>query len=161
VARVAPTPLVASLALLSCVSGGARCALPAAQGRVVDRETQAPIAGALVVEEWRGGGPSDAPRVLHARFATTDAAGRFAFAAERAPSLGFALRGARGPHHAFVHADYGFVRGDEAGRAGELVLDASRGDAAAGAALAALCETAPTGAWQREIAKRACASRER
>jgi hypothetical protein len=155
-----PPLAAAALLLLSCVSGRGPCSLPAVAGRVVDRDTGAPIAGALVVEESRGGAvPSDAPPVSHARFATSDAEGRFAFDAAAAPGLGCASRGRRS--YAFVHPDYGLVRGGEAASAHEIALGGSRNDSASQSALGALCEIAPSGAWEREIAKRACASRRR
>jgi hypothetical protein len=124
---------------------------------VVDRDTGAPIAGALVVEEWRTGAtvPTDAPPVAHARFATSDAAGRFRFEAE---SSGLRCAARERRSYAFAHPDYGLVR---AGEAEPGTLSGSRNDSASQRALDALCETAPSGAWQREIATRACSSRRR
>jgi hypothetical protein len=153
--------LAAGLLVLSCASGGGRCALPAVEGRIVDRATRAPIAGALVVEEWRGGGGSDAASPHYARFATSDAGGRFALPAARAPGLGFAWRAGRAPLYAFVHADYGLVRVGEIPSTGAAELAGARGDEASLRALGALCETAPSGVWQREMQARACSSRRR
>jgi hypothetical protein len=159
VRRLTPLSLVAAALLLSCASGRGCCSLPPVEGRVLDRDTRAPIAGALVVEQWRGGlAPSDEPPVLHARFATSDPAGRFALEAARAPGLRFAFGGGR-PRYAFVHPRYGFVRAGEPAAAGGLVLEGSRADVASQRALAALCETAPRNDAERELASRACAGR--
>lgn len=154
--RVTPLSLLAAALVVSCVSGRGRCALPAVEGQVLERETGAPIAGALVVEQWRAGAvPSDAPSTLYARYATSDARGRFAFAAARAPGLRFALAASR-PSYAFVHPRYGFVRAGEPPATGEVVLEGSRADVASQRALAALCEVAPRDDWERELARRAC-----
>lgn len=151
--------LAVALALCLC---GASCSLPAVRGRVVDRETRAPIAGALVVEEWRGGAvPSDAPSLVFVRFATTAEDGGFAFESTSAPGLGFTLRGARGPIYSFSHLDYGWFAGDLGPPAGAIELAGSRGNPAAGRALEALCETAPRGEWEREIQSRACVAHRR
>jgi hypothetical protein len=148
--------------LAACVPGPGACRLPALHGRVVDADTGAPIAGATVIEWWRGAGVGGAPQpTRHIRFATSDASGRFAFPAATAPSLRLWALRAYEPIHGFVHPDYGLVRGPERRDAeGRLVLRGSRSDAAARLGdLEVLCTSPPRDDADRELARRVCSAR--
>lgn len=146
----------------ACVPGGGTCRLPALEGRVVDAGTGAPIADATVIEWWRGAGVGGAPQpTRYARFATSDASGRFAFPAQMAPDPRMWVTRVYAPSHGFVHPTYGFVRGpEERGAGGALVLRGSLADAPARRSdLEALCTTASGEEWERELARRACPAR--
>ena len=134
------------------------CALPAVRGRVVDRDTHAPIAEVRVVEQWRAGRAlSDVAAVVHARIATTDAEGRFAIPRETSAS---AARADRAPSYVLVHARYGLVRaGEREPSAAELVFEMSLADVTARQSLAALCESPPHEDWERAIAPEICPHR--
>ncbi len=137
----------------------ARCSLPAIEGRVLDRETRAPIAGVRVIELWRGGRAwSDVAATLATRSATTDAAGRFSFS-EQSSARG----GAEQPTYVFAHSSYGLARHDlpPAGDAGPPVFLLSASDAAARSALATLCASATREEWERELAREFCVRREK
>ncbi len=151
-----------ALAFAGCVPGGGTCRLPAVEGRVADAGTGAPIAGATVIEWWHGAGVGGAPQpTRHARFATSDARGRFAFPAQWAPDPRMWVTRVYAPAYGFVHPAYGFVRGPGAHDAGgALVLHGSLADAPARRSdLEVLCTTPPREAWQRELARRACPAR--
>lgn len=144
------------LALIALLGIAPACEAPAVSGRVVDRETRAPIAGVGVVELWREGRAlSDVAATKHVRSATTGRDGRFALAAEA--SLGM---GADAPSYVLVHRDYGLARaGERDPRGGALDFEMSRDDVAAQRALASLCESPPREAWEREIARAFCPKR--
>lgn len=150
---------VAVAGLAACVPGPGTCRMPAVEGRVVDAQTGAPIAAAIVVERWQGAGVAGGPQpTRQARFAVSDAAGRFAFAAACAPSPRMWAERVYGPSYAFVHPVYGLVR-PEAARdaAGALTLSGSLDDARARRVdLETLCTTVPREEWERELALRAC-----
>ena len=135
--------------------GAAGCELPAVRGRVVDRETGAPIAGAIVVELWREAGWMGEPaRAESARFATSDAAGRFELAPERGAP------GSNPPVYMFAHRDYGLVHaGEVAPVDGAIELRGARGEVTPSQNLAALCELPPREDWERDLARRLCALR--
>ena len=150
-----------SLPLLAAIAAGfGGCELPEVRGRVVDRDSGAGVADAIVIEQWREAGWMGEPaRVERARTAITDAAGRFAIPAARTAGLD-----ARGDDHApvyvLVHPEYGLVRAGEVAPAnGEIRLEVSSEDAAARQALVALCETAPREPWERDLAARVCRRR--
>ncbi|MEZ4217715.1 MAG: hypothetical protein R3E88_14620 [Myxococcota bacterium] len=133
-ARFAPSPFAVALcacAHFACAPGAGGVRLDELRGRAVDLETGAPIAGALVVEWYVGGGVGDGARpVHHARWTTTAADGSFALAAEAADPW-TALGASYGPELALVHPDYGLQR--QARREGErwrLEGDARRAEAA-------------------------------
>jgi hypothetical protein len=159
--RTASLPVFALLLASACLPAATSCSLPVVEGQVRDHDTAAPIADALVVEQWRGAGWMGEPqRTLDARFATTGTDGRFRFEASRASKLGSALRQRYGPVYLFVHPQYGLVRSGEAPGAGEpLVLEGSLADVASQRALAALCESPTREEWERVVVERACPGR--
>jgi hypothetical protein len=164
VPRPATLRLLAALGLglAACVPGPGACRMPALHGRVVDAETGAPIAGATVVEWWRGAGVAGGPQpTRHARFAVTDAQGRFSFPAAIAPSARMWALRVYQPSHGFAHPDYGLVRSPEQrGAEGELLLRGSRADAPARRAdLDVLCSTPAREEWERALAQRVCPAR--
>lgn len=138
--------------------GAGSCEAPAVAGRVVDRETRAPIAGVGVFEVWRSGRVlSDVAATRHTRTARTDRDGRFSLASEAS------VRGAgapQAPSYVLVHRDYGLVHaGERDPRSGALAFELSRGDAAAQRSLASLCESPPREEWERAIAREFCSRR--
>lgn len=150
--------LVAS-SFAACVPGPGPCRLDAAQGRVVDRDTGEPIPGALVIEWWRGAGRMGGPQpVYHARFAETDAAGRFAFERAYAPSVRMWTLRTYGPSYGYYHASYGLVRGaDGPAAGGEIALAGSLRDSAARfAEIEPLCGGRADDDWERALARAAC-----
>lgn len=80
---------LALLALTAGAIGAGTCSLPEVRGRVVDRDRGDAIVGAIVFERFEKAAVLGAPpTTLHARFAESDAAGRFAFpAALASPGL--------------------------------------------------------------------------
>jgi hypothetical protein len=103
-----PAPLALALVLLLPLPAAAGpFRLDDVGGSVVDEDTGEPIAGALVVEWWKGRGRLGAPApAVHARFATSDAAGRFVLAGGLTPPRLW-LAHVHGPVHGFVHPSYG------------------------------------------------------
>lgn len=161
VPRPATLRLLATLGLgfAACVPGPGACRMPALEGRVVDAETGAPIAGATVVEWWRGAGVAGGVQpTRHARFAVSDAEGRFRFPAAIAPSARMWALRVYEPSHGFAHPEYGLVRPPEQRDAGgELLLRGSRAEAPARRGdLEVLCSTPAREDWERELAQRVC-----
>ena len=137
------------------------CALPAVRGRVLDRDTRAPIADVRVIEQRRGARAlSDVSATLHARVARTDASGRFAFPRETPTSAGVALRGGRAPIYVLIHPRYGLIRsGEQEPSDAELVFEMSLTDVTAQQSLASLCESRPREGPERELAAEICPRR--
>ena len=148
-------------ALAGCVPGPGVFVMRAVEGRVLDRESAAPIAGATVVEWWRGAGRGGGPQpTYHARFATSDAEGRFRFPRAIAPSPRMWLLRTYGPSYGFVHSDYGLVRAGEAAPGEDVVLRGSREEAALRRAdLAPVCAPRPRERGERELARVVCPAR--
>lgn len=146
-------PLLAAIAV-----GFGGCELPAVRGRVVDRESGAGVAGAIVIEQWREAGWMGEPaRVVRARTASTDVGGRFSIPSARTAALDGPIGGDHAPVYVFVHPEYGLVHAGEVAPAnGEIRLEGSRGEAAARQALVALCETVAREPWERDLASRVC-----
>jgi hypothetical protein len=104
--------VVALLALVGCVPGLGPFALPAVEGRAIDRESREPIRGAEIVQVYRSAGTAGAePPVLHSRWTRTDAQGSFAFGSELAPGPWMWLLDNYDPRYDLYHPDYGLVRG--------------------------------------------------
>jgi hypothetical protein len=145
---------VAWACLAALALGVVACELAAVRGRVVDRDTGAPIAGAIVVELWREAGWMGEPaRAERARFATSDAAGRF----ELAPEGGDLFGGDPPPVYVFAHRDYGLVHAGEVDPVdGAIELRGARGEVTPSQNLALLCESPPREDWERELALRLC-----
>jgi hypothetical protein len=154
---------LAAALLAACVPGPGALVLGAAEGRVVDRDGGAPVEGATVIEWWRGAGRGGGPQpTYHARFATSDAGGRFAFPRAFAPSPRMWLLKVYGPSYGFFHPDYGLVRGGERAEGAALELSGSRADAELRRAdLQPVCAPRPAERWQRELARVACPARPR
>lgn len=146
------------LALAAMLLGAGACELPALRGRVVDRDTHAPIAGARVVELWRAGRAlSDVAATRSWRVATTDAEGRFELPRETSAR---ALRAGRAPSYVLIEPRYGLVRaGEREPVAGALDFEMSRDDVTARQSFAALCESRPREDWEREVAAAFCSRR--
>jgi len=163
--RLVRSTWLAALAgmLLACVPGPGPFVLPAAEGRVIERESGAPIAGATVIEWWHGAGRGGGPQpTYHARFATSDASGRFGFPRALAPSPRMWLLRTYGPSYGFFHPDYGLVRTGEPPPGQTPVLRGSRQEAELRRAdLAPVCAPRPDERWQRELAPIACPPRPR
>jgi hypothetical protein len=149
---------VAGALVAGCVPSLGRCVLEAASGRVVDRDTGEPIAGAEVVEWIRGAGRMGGPQPeLHARFATSDAEGRFAFERAFAPGPRLWFSKNYGPSYSFYHPSYGLIHGGEPGSAAQIVLRGSLRDSAARLAdLPPYCRGEHPGAGARHLAAVAC-----
>jgi hypothetical protein len=151
--------LLAAAALLAgCVPSLGPCVLDGARGRVVDRDTGEPIAGATVIEWWRGAGRMGGPQPeVYARSATSDAEGRFGFERERAPGPRLWLTKTYGPSYSFYHPSYGLEHGGEPRAGEELVLRGSLQDSAARLAdLAPYCRGEHEGPGARRLAEVAC-----
>lgn len=149
--------------LAACVPGPGVLVLGAASGRVLDRESGTPIEGATVIEWWRGAGRMGAPQpTYHARFATSDAGGRFAFPRALARSPRMWLLRVYGPSYGFFHPRYGLVRGGEPAEGAAPELSGSLAEAELRRAdLAPVCAPRPAERWQRELARVACPPRPR
>lgn len=98
----------AGLFAIGCFSPGV-VAQRACHGRVVAAGSGAPLAGAEVFEvrslsRWIHLDSAD----VAARWTTSDAAGRFAFACELATAMPRAFVSATGPHYEVFHPDTGF-----------------------------------------------------
>lgn len=146
---------------LACVPGLGPVRLAAVEGRVVDARTGAPLAGAEVVEWWRGAGRFAGPQpVQHARWATSDAQGRFALAGSTAWSPRMWLLRTYGPSYSVYHADYGLQHAGLQPEAEILTLRIDRVAAAQGAAeLAAICRGELGDAGARRLRALACPPR--
>jgi hypothetical protein len=146
--------LLRAVAAAALASTGAGCELPAVRGVVADRADGAPIAGAVVVELWREAGWLGEPaRAERARFATSDAAGRFELPAE----AGLLFGAERPPVYVLAHPAYGLVHaGEVAPVAGVVELRVGRGQVVSEQAFAALCETPPREDWERRLASQIC-----
>ncbi len=160
--RRLPLPLLALVAIGlvacgGCVPSPGPFSLAAAEGTVVDRDTGRGIADAWVVQWYRGGGvPGASQPEYHARFAQTDAAGRFAFASAPAPSPRMWMLRTYGPSYSFFHGDYGLLHaGVQAGP--EVSLSGSLRDAALRRAdLDPYCQGRIRGPGARRLAELAC-----
>lgn len=115
----------ATLCLVGCVPSPGPFHLAAVEGRLIDRQSREPIAGAHVFQVYRGAGaPGGEPKVYHARWTQTDARGSFVFASEVAPSARMWILKTYGPRYDFYHPEYGLVRGP-ATEEPEVVLEGS------------------------------------
>jgi hypothetical protein len=150
--------VAAAAFLAGCVPSLGPCVLEEASGRVVDRDTGEPIAGATVIERWRGAGRMGGPQPdVHARVAKSDAEGRFVFvrSGARNPRLWFTKT--YGPTYDFYHPSYGLEPGGEARPGEELVLRGSLRDSAARLAeLPPYCLGRREGALARRLVEAAC-----
>ncbi len=155
--------LLAALALAplaGCVPGPGPFVLDAVEGRVVDRDSGAPIAGAEVIEWWRGAGSGGPAPHQHARWTTTDADGRFALPREMSPSPRMWVLRTYGPTYSFYHPRYGLEHGGERPERGDLVLRGSLAVAEQRLAnLAPICRGERDDPGARHLAEVACAER--
>jgi hypothetical protein len=152
--------LLVALLAVACVPELGPFRLAEVRGRVVDADTGAPLAGALVIEWHRGAGPGGASQpVYHARWATSDPAGEVHLAASVVPSARMWLLKTYEPDYALFHPSYGLQRGTR--RAGDrLVLRGSLARAEQGRAdLLPYCRGEHTDAGARRLAEVACAER--
>lgn len=150
--------VVAAVLLAGCVPSLGPCVLEGMSGRVVDRDTGEPIAGATVIEWWRGagrmGGP---PPEVHARSAKSDEQGRFVFPSGPAPGPRLWFTKTYGPSYSFYHPSYGLEHGGEPRPGEDLVLRGSLQDSAARLAdLAPYCRGEHQGKGAQRLAEAAC-----
>lgn len=163
-ARSLPWVLVVAAGLASsCVPGLGPFRLAEAHGRVVDRDSGAPVEGALVLQWYHGASAGDGPRPEYAaRWTTTGTQGRFAFASALAPSPRMWLLRTYGPSYAFHHPELGLVRGarPDPEDPGALLLLGARSEAELRRPdLAPYCRGEIQGAGARELARVACEPR--
>ena len=109
----------------ACVPSPGPFVLEAAEGRVLDADSGRPIAGAEVIEGYRGAGGGDVAAHYHARWVTTDERGRFALPRELSPSLRMWLLRTYGPDYSFYHPSYGLEHGARTAADGSLELRGS------------------------------------
>lgn len=115
----------ALLGLVGCVPSLGPIRLAAVDGRLVDRDSREPIAGAQIFQVYRGAGaPGADPRVYGSRWTQTDARGHFVFGSEISPSARMWFLKTYGPRYDFYHPQYGLVRGPTT-EAAEVVLEGS------------------------------------
>lgn len=155
--------LLLTACLLGCVPSLGPFVLDAAEGRVRDRDTGEPLRDAEVIEWYRGAGRMGGPQPeLYARFARSDAGGRFAFPRQTAWSARLWLLKSYGPAYSFYHPSYGLEHGARRSPASdELLLEGSLRDSAARLeALAPWCRGEHEGRGARRIAELACPPRE-
>ena len=153
---------VAACASTACSSGSDAFRLPAISGRVVDDTSGEGIAGAEVIEWFRGrsGGADTLRNVVHARWTTTAADGSFSFPAASSKAKGWS-RASYGPSYSFYHPSYGLVRGGGPVD-GRVRLQGSLARAELALAdLAPYCSGELQDAGARRLAEVACAGRER
>lgn len=108
-----------------CLPSPGPFVLEAVTGRVIDEDSGAPIAGAEVIEWWRGAGASDVAPHYFARWASTGADGRFALPRRLSPSPRMWFLRTYGPSYSFYHPDYGLEHGARAQAEGGLALRGS------------------------------------
>ena len=108
-----------------CVPSPGPVRLAAVEGRLIDRESGEPIAGAEIFQIYRGAGaPGADPRVYSSRWTQTDARGHFVFGSEVSFSARMWILRTYGPRYDFYHPEYGLVRGPTTEEA-EVVLQGS------------------------------------
>ena len=154
------TAFAIAVIAFACVPGPGPFGLEAVSGRVVDLDTGTPLAGAEVIESFRGAGvPGGSQPVYHARWTTSDAEGGFEFPEAVAPSARMWLMKTYAPTYLFFHPRYGLQRG-RAPESGPVLLRASL--ARAEQALADLqpyCRGEIDDAGARRLAEVACGER--
>jgi hypothetical protein len=152
--------LAVALLCAGCLPSPGPFVLEAVRGRVTDEDVGAPIAGATVVEWFRGAGSGDTQPVYHARWTTTDADGVFALPRETSPSLRMWLLRTYDPVYSFYHPDSGLEHGGGRPEQGEVLLRGSRGRAAMRLAnLDPICRGERDDAGSRHLAEVACGAR--
>lgn len=115
----------ALLGLVGCVPSPGPIRLAAVEGRLIERESREPIAGAHVFQVYHGAGvPGADPRVYSSRWTQTDARGHFVFGSEISLSARMWILKTYGPRYDFYHPEYGLVRGPTTGDA-EVLLEGS------------------------------------
>jgi hypothetical protein len=115
---------IALLVLAGCVPGRGPFVLPTVEGRLVDRDSRAPIAGAEIVQVYRGAGTAGAEQpVVLSRWTQTDPEGSFFFASETSGPRMWFLK-TYGPRYDFYHPAYGLVRGPSTD-ASQVLLEGS------------------------------------
>jgi len=107
------TALIAlGLLAAACLPSPGPFRLQEVNGRVVDLDSGASVAGAEIVESYRGAGvPGASQPVYHARWTTSDAEGNFHFPAAVAPSPRMWALKTYAPTYVFFHPRYGLQRG--------------------------------------------------
>ncbi len=153
---------MASLLLLAtaCQPGLGPFTLDAAEGVVVDEDTGAPIVGAEVIEWHRGAGRGGSQPTYHARWATTDTAGAFAFPSGVAPSLRMWLLRTYDATYSFYHPEYGLEHAGTMPDEGSLAMRGSRSRAVQRRAnLDPICRGEHDDPGSRRLAEIACTPR--
>ena len=103
---------VALLAVSGCALGLGPFVLPSVEGRLIDQQSQEPIADAEILQVYRGSGTGGAePPVVLSRWARTDREGSFSFPSKIISSPRVWFLETYGPRYDFYHPAYGLVRG--------------------------------------------------
>lgn len=160
--RVNRLASLALLAVLACLPSPGPFTLDAVRGQVRTKEAGEAVAGAVVVQVFRGAAtPGATQPVYHSRWTVSDDEGRFAFPEASAPSLRMWLLETYAPTYELYHEAYGLQR-DRDREGEELVLRISADRAAqAQDDLAAYCREGRDDPGALEIATRACRARPR
>jgi hypothetical protein len=143
----------------ACSPGSGTAVLEARSGRVVDRDSGAPVPGADVYQVYWGKGVVGEPRPVRAlRWTAADATGTFAF--EKSLSSESSAWVPLGTHEAgygFYHAEYGLVRVGGAPDSSPVTLRGARLDAAQRrAAELSLCGSRPPDEVAAWVARNHC-----
>lgn len=109
-----------------CLPSPGPFVLDAVEGVVIDADSGAPLAGAEVIEWYRGAGTSDVAPHYYARWATTDASGRFVLPRALSPSPRMWLLRTYGPSYSFYHPAYGLEHAGERPPTGRMVMRGSK-----------------------------------
>jgi hypothetical protein len=111
--------------LAGCSPGSGAVVLEARSGRVVDRESGAPVPGADVYQAYWGKGVAGEPRSVRAlRWTTADAAGRFSFEERLSSEPGsWVPLETSEAEYGFYQPDYGLVRLGRPDAGGPVTLE--------------------------------------
>lgn len=158
--RTSPLLVAVVLLVCGCTSTLGPTSLGAVEGRLIDRETRAGIAGAEIVQVYRGrGAPGAEPPVQHARWTVTDVEGRFVFDAESVADPGMWLVETYAPRYDVYHPAYGLVRGPTT-EASRVLLEATLRQAEQRRMdLRVFCSTTRDDAASRHLREIACEAR--
>lgn len=152
--------VIVALLFGACVPELGPFRLAEVRGRVVDAHSDAPLAGALVIEWHRGAGPGGASQpVYYARWATADAAGEYRLAASTVSSPRMWLLKAYEPDYAFFHPSYGLQRGGRKQADRVILLGFPERAEQGHADLAPYCRGEHDDAGARRLAEVACEDR--
>jgi len=137
--------------------------LEAREGRVVDRDTRAGVAGADVYQVYRGRGVAGEPRPVYAlRWTSAGPEGRFAFDEALSGEPRSWVLETDDAEYGFYHEDYGLVRSGRPSATGAVSLEGPRLDPARRRAEElSLCGSRPPDEIAAEVARSHCSHRQR